>query len=145
MASDTESVTATRRALPVRNLDNQRFFDSCAEHRMELQKCAACARFRYFPAGICPYCGTLEYEWSQVSGLGTVYSFTWVYRPAPGFEDAVPYAYALVELDEGPVKATNIVNTREAELKIGLPVRVHYEDVTDDVTLPLFEPAARAS
>jgi uncharacterized OB-fold protein len=52
----------------------------------------------------------------------------------------VPYAYALVELDEGPVLATNIIRSSEGELRIGLPVEVHYEDVAPDVSLPLFEP-----
>jgi len=127
-----------QRALPTKNLDNARFFESVREHRMELQKCDACDKFRYFPAPICPHCSSLDFKWEAVSGFGTVYSFTWVYRPAPGFEHLVPYAYALVELEEGPVLATNIVDTTAYELKIGLPVEVKYEDVNDEVSLPLF-------
>lgn len=78
--------------------------------------------------------------WTPVSGLGSVYTFTWVYRPAPGFEERAPYAYALVELEEGPVMATNIVDTTELELRIGLPVQVTYEDVLPGISLPLFKP-----
>ena len=133
------SVSPTR-ALPARNPDNARFFDSCVAHRMELQRCHDCARFRYFPAPICPHCGSLGFSWEPVSGRGTVYTFSWVHRPAPGFEQRVPYAYALVELEEGPVLATNIVQTSEAELSIGLPVEVCYEDVTPDISLPVFRP-----
>jgi uncharacterized OB-fold protein len=130
----------TARALPHRTAENSRLWDSCTEHAMELQRCAACERFWYYPSPICPHCSSLEYSWQPIAGTGVVHSFTWVHRPAPGFEDLVPYAYALVELAEGPIVATNIVNVDERELAIDLPVQIHYLDVTDDVTLPLFEP-----
>jgi hypothetical protein len=138
--SIAESGITTRRALPTKNPDNARFFESVHEHAMELQKCNSCSRFWYYPAPICPHCGSLEYTWTPVSGRATVYSFTWVHRPAPGFEDLVPYAYALVELDEGPILATNIVETDADKLKIGQPVEVTYQDFTDEITLPLFRP-----
>jgi uncharacterized OB-fold protein len=138
--SMTETSTATRRALPTKNPDNARFFESVHEHRMELQNCNSCGKFWYFPSPICPHCGSLEFTWKPVSGKATVYSFTWVHRPAPGFEDLVPYAYALVELDEGPIMATNIVDTTPEQLKIGQRVEVKYADMNDEITLPLFRP-----
>jgi len=135
-----EEAVATR-ALPQRTAENARLWDSCVEHAMELQRCSACRKFWYFPSPICPHCSSLEFKWEPISGLGTVHSFTWVHRPAPGFEELVPYVYALVELEEGQIVATNIVNTSEEELVIGLPVQIHYYDAAPDVTLPLFEPA----
>ncbi|MFT3866729.1 MAG: Zn-ribbon domain-containing OB-fold protein [Solirubrobacterales bacterium] len=135
-------MSESTRALPQRNEENSRFWDSCSEHAMELQKCDSCGRFWYYPSPICPHCGSLEFTWAPVSGRGVVHSFTWVHRAAPGFEDLVPYAYALVELEEGPVMATNIVGVGEPGLKIGLPVAVSYLDLNDEVTLPLFEPVS---
>lgn len=135
------ATSGSPRALPVRNLDNDEFFESCARQAMALQRCAACQRFRYYPAPICPHCGSLEFAWEPVSGRGSVHTFSWVHRPAPGFEDLVPYAYALVELAEGPVLATNIVDVGEDELVIGMPVEVVYAKLTDDITLPHFRPA----
>jgi uncharacterized protein len=130
----------TRRSLPQRQPQSARLWDSCVEHAMELQRCDACGRFWYYPSPICPHCSSLEFTWTPISGKGTVYSFSWVYRPAPGFDDDVPYAYALVELEEGPIMSTNVVNSSEQALSIGMPVRIHYSDVTPDITLPLFEP-----
>jgi len=137
--AETETGQATR-ALPRRTPENKRLWDSCVEHAMELQKCDQCARFWYYPSPICPHCSSLEFTWTPIAGTGKVHSFSWVYRPAPGFEDQVPYAYALVELDEGPIVATNIVNTTEDELAIDMRVTIHYLDVNPDITLPLFEP-----
>jgi uncharacterized OB-fold protein len=137
---DHGTIDLEGRALPTRTAENAQFWDSCAAHAMELQKCDSCGRFWYYPSPICPHCSSLEHTWARVSGTGTVYSYTWVYRPAPGFESEVPYAYALVELDEGPIMATNVVGSSEDELAIGMAVTVHYRDMTPEISLPLFEP-----
>jgi uncharacterized OB-fold protein len=69
-----------------------------------------------------------------------VYGFTWVVRGAPGYELDAPYAFALVELAEGPLIATRVVGVNEEDLAIGMPVRVFYHDVDTDLTLPYFAP-----
>ena len=49
-----------------------------------------------------------DVEWFTASGRATLYSYVINYRPAPGFEDDVPYAIAVVELEEGPRMMTSI-------------------------------------
>jgi uncharacterized OB-fold protein len=49
----------------------------------------------------------------------------------------------VVKLEEGPTMMTNIVGcpqTPEA-LVLDMPVKVRFEKQTDDISLPLFEPA----
>jgi uncharacterized OB-fold protein len=48
---------------------------------------------------------------------------------------------ALVQLDEGPRMLTNIVNIAPNKVTCEMPVRVVYEDITPDKTLPKFAPA----
>lgn len=127
--------------LPRPTLDSHPFWQSCRDHHMQLQQCTACRRFWYHPSPICPRCGSLEYEWEPVSGEATVFSFTWNYRPAPGFEHLVPYAYAIVELaEDGVMMVTNIEGSAPDRLEIGQPVRLVYKDVTPTLTLPWFTP-----
>ena len=52
----------------------------------------------------------------------------------------MPAGQGIVELDEGPRLMTNIVDCNEAELRCDLPVEVVFEDVTDEITLPVFRP-----
>lgn len=130
--------TPEGRLIPRIRPESARFWESCRLHAMELQRCASCATFRYYPAPICPRCWSLEFAWTPVSGRGVVYSYSWVHRPAPGFKDLVPYAYALVELEEGPVMPTNVVEVDPGELAIGMPVVVSYLELTDEITLPVF-------
>jgi|TARA_B100001750_G_C15515918_1_gene607185 uncharacterized OB-fold protein len=64
------------------------------------------------------------------------------HRPAPGFEDDAPYAIAIVELEEGPRMMSNIVgieNTPE-NLILDMSLRVVFEDVAPDITIPKWCP-----
>ena len=67
--------------------------------------------------------------WVTVSGRGRLHTYLISHRPAPGFENEVPYAIAVVELEEGPRMMTNIVgvpNTPE-ELVLDMALEVRFE------------------
>jgi uncharacterized OB-fold protein len=88
---------------------------------------------------MCPDCGCFDYEWARSSGRGKV--FSWAITDQPmlrQFADAVPYAVAIVELEEGVRMATWVVDVPPGELSIGLPVEVVFDDVTSAVSLPKF-------
>ena len=70
------------------------------------------------------------------------YSYVINHRPRPDM-GTEPYAIAVVQLDEGPRMMTNIVGcpqTPEA-LVLDMPMQVHFAKQTDEISLPLFEPA----
>jgi uncharacterized OB-fold protein len=71
-----------------------------------------------------------------------VYSFTVIRQNfSRSFRDLLPYVVALVDLDEGPRLMTNLVGCDPDDVRIGMPVRVTFESVSDDASIPLFEPA----
>ncbi|MGH3217178.1 MAG: Zn-ribbon domain-containing OB-fold protein [Streptosporangiaceae bacterium] len=137
------SVAATyERPLPAITEDNEPFWLSAQEHALKLQQCGNCSRFRYFVSPICPNCGSFDFAWERISGLGTVYTFTVVERaPSVSWASEVPYVYAIVQVDEGPLLPTNIVGCDPAEVRIGMPVTITYDDVTEQITIPKFRPA----
>ena len=53
------------------------------------------------------------------------------------------YITAIVELEEGPKMAANIVGVEPdpANLSIGMPLKVTFTKISDDYTLPNFTPA----
>ena len=53
----------------------------------------------------------------------------------------MPYAVVIVKLKEGAKITSNIVGIKPGEIRIGMPVRVVFEDVSEEVTLPKFAPA----
>ena len=75
------------------------------------------------------------------SGRARLYSYVINERPAPGFD--APYAIAIVELDEGPRMMTNIVNCEQTPeaLVLDMPLEVIFEPITEEISLPKFQPA----
>ena len=59
----------------------------------------------------------------------------------PGFEAEVPYIIAIVELEEGPRVETRLVNANPETVRCGMPVTVAFQRLSDEVSVPFFEPA----
>ena len=135
------SDTYERLLPPMRGLAHD-FYSYCKQHELCFQKCSQCGRWRHVPREMCPDCGSFDYQWVKSSGKGRVFSWASTDQPMlPQFADAVPYATAIVELDEGLRMATWVVDVPPHELTIGLPVEVVFDDVTNAVTLPKFRRA----
>jgi len=118
------------------------YWEGAKRHELLLQKCQECGHYRYPPGETCPSCLSDKLEWVKVSGRGSVYTWT-VFHQAyhPAYKDDIPYAVVAVELEEGPRIITNLVNCRIEDIKMGMPVEVVFDDVTEEVSLPKFRPA----
>ncbi len=130
-----------QKPLPIPNEDTKPFWDGLKEHRLRIQKCRQCGQFRFPPRVICPHCMSLESEWVEIKGMGTVYSFTIVHHAyTPAYESEIPYVVAIVELEEGIRLITNIIGCKPEQVQIGMPVELAFEDVTPEFTLHKFRP-----
>ena len=56
----------------------------------------------------------------------------------------MPYVVALVELEEGPRLLTNIVGVAPEKVVCEMPVKVVFDDVAEDVSVPKFTPVNAA-
>jgi uncharacterized OB-fold protein len=85
-----------------------------------------------------------DLEWREISGIGTLYSYTVAHRPvSPHFADAVPRLLAIVEWVEGPRFSIEMVNAEPADLSVGMQVRPVFFDYPEhDVTVLRYESAA---
>jgi len=81
-----------------------------------------------------------------MSGRGTLHTFTVAHRGQKGFPLGPPYVIAIVELEEGPRLMTNLVGVEPdpAQIRIGMPVEVVFEDVSPEIALPRFRPRGAA-
>lgn len=126
--------------VPSVNPETKPFWDATAEGRFLLKRCTACRSVIWYPRAMCPECGSLETEWFEASGRGSVYSFTVNYK-GDGPYRAAPYVLAYVELEEGPRMMTNIVGTDPTQVSIGQSVKVVFEPTGEGPALPRFQPA----
>jgi uncharacterized protein len=132
--------------LPEPTPETAPFWEGCKAHELRLQYCGTCRKYIFYPRIFCPTCLSDALEWRAISGKGTLLTYVLSARPAPGFQDELPYAIAIVKLDEGPHLMSNIVNTEltPEKLPAGMPLEVVFEDVTDTIALPKFQPAGRS-
>jgi uncharacterized OB-fold protein len=71
-------------------------------------KCHSCQSVVFPPAAVCRECGSSDLSPTELSGQGTLRTFT-VIRVAPEGKKP-PYIVAMAELDEGPWALGNLVD-----------------------------------
>ena len=142
MAEDMQQIAhAETRPLPTPNGFSQPFWDAAHQHSLRLQRCDVCNTVRFYPRPRCPTCLSDAATWTEMSGRGSVYSFTVVHRPlARWFADRMPLVVAVVELDENVRMMTNIAGCEPDDVVVGMRVQVTWHDADDEITLPWFEP-----
>lgn len=133
--------TPSTHPIPQADDESAPFYQGARERKLMLMRCRDCGAWRLPSRPRCPDCWSTATEWAQASGRGTLYSFGIMHQKFPGFEDDVPYNYAVVELEEGPRIVTNIVGADNAALRCDMPVVAVFDDVSDDTTLVRFRPA----
>lgn len=138
-------MTEPGRYIPRPTPETDHFWKAARDGRLALQKCHACNRAYFPPRPFCPNCSSRDVSVFDAAGRATLYSYVINHRAAPGF--SAPYAIAVVELEEGTRMMTNIIGipqTPEA-LELDMPLRVSFQKLTDEITLPVFEPAGDRS
>jgi uncharacterized OB-fold protein len=118
------------------------FWEASREQRFVLPWCNDCGEPFWYPREVCPRCRATNVEWRDASGRGRVYAVSVQHRPGnPLMADRVPYAVALVDLDEGPRMMSNVVGCAPDDVVPDLAVEVSWEQLSDGRHLPLFQPA----
>ena len=121
------------------------FWEGLTKHEFRLCTCKRCGT-SYWPYTVCIHHADIpdfsEMAWSATSGKGQIFAPLIVHKVTdPDYADEVPYVLALVELDEGPLFPTRIIDLAPSEAKVGLRVAVRFFDVPEAKhTLPLFAP-----
>ena len=126
--------------VPTPTPDTQPYWDGLRDGRLLLQRCADCGKVRHYPRPVCDSCWSMNAEWMDAAGQGTVHSWTIThYAFHPGFKSELPYILLTVDLPEGVRMNARGRGIDASALRIGLPVKIAFDPVKDDLTLPVFE------
>jgi uncharacterized OB-fold protein/acyl dehydratase len=124
---------------PLVTQDTEFFWAGTAAGELRVQRCAKCELLRHPPGPMCPGCGATDPGYIVAAGTGEVFSYVVHHHPpVPGRR--LPYVVALVELTEGVRLMAELVDVPPDGVRIGLPVRVDFARVDDDLTLPVWRP-----
>ena len=143
MHTDAQPQNA-RRPRPIPSPLTEGFWEAASRHELAIQRCCRCRLWFHPPVPICSRCHCGELAFEQVSGRGTIYTYTVMHDDlVPGFESAMPLPIIAVELEEQAdlVVVSNLVDARERTATIGELVEVTFEDLPDGGALPQFRPS----
>lgn len=120
--------------------DTGPFFAAAREHRLVVKVCDDCATTIHPPREFCFRCRSFNTSWHEASSTGTLFTWTVVEHPVhPGYP--APYTVVLVELDAPTgVRLVGSIDGR-AELEIGMPMELWWDDRDEGVVLPNWRPA----
>ena len=140
--------------LPWIDEDSEPFWAGARRGELRMQRCAETGRLIFPPRPMSPWAPHAEPTWTRVSGRGTIWSFAVPHPPLlPQFAALVPYNVILVALEEDPTVRLvgNLVTSEDgainevdaAGIEIGAPVRVVFQRVNEQISMPRWVLARR--
>ena len=101
------------------------FADHLKDGYLMGSRCKACGYKCFPPRADCPECLSADFEFVEISGRGTVHTFTKIYAAPSGFEDLAPYTVGVVDLEEsGRLLAWFGESMPEDRIRIGMEIQV---------------------
>ena len=117
------------------------FFEAAARGELLYQRCPACDHRQFYPRLLCTACGG-EVGWATASGRGVVHTFTIVRQHGQKpFQGELPYAVAVVELEEGVRMLGTVTGCAVESVRIGLPVDAYAVECGEGLAVPFWRPA----
>lgn len=110
------------------------FWEATRQGKLLLPRCDLCKAWHWYPRSFCPFCYGTEVQWTRATGRGRLYAFTSLLR------DPQSKVMAYVELDEGPLMLTHLVDCDLGQLKINDPLEVRFTELPTGFRIPVFKP-----
>lgn len=104
-------------------------FTTEGETRLLGSRCRSCGGHHFPRHTTCPYCSSDEVEPADLSTAGTLWAWTSVTAPPPGYGGVVPFGFGVVELPEGLRVITLLTESDPARLHAGQPMRITVLDL----------------
>ena len=111
------------------------FFEKAREGRLTGIKCGGCGEVAIPPKEFCANCHARAWSPIELSGDGTLTSYTIIRVAATNHAASAPYAVAVVRLKEGASILGRILDIPFEKLEVGLPVRFRPVVVNDQTVV----------
>ena len=126
------------RLKPPMEPDNGWWWEQAAKGVLAIQRCSSCNTLRHPPKPMCNQCQSLQWDFIESSGRGTVASFTTLDHPkVPGYD--YPINIVLVDLEEGERITSQLVDIDMQDIEFGMNVSVQFNTDPDGFVLPVFK------
>jgi uncharacterized OB-fold protein len=126
---------------PIPDALTEPFWAAAREGRLLIQRNPVSGKAQWYPRPLCLDDWNIAPEWIEASGKGTLYSFTVI--PRSDIEEVpAPYVLGIVELEEGAMMGTVLIDVDPDTVEIGMPLEVVFVPLDEEYSIPRFRPAA---
>ncbi len=88
------------------------------------RKCGECGETFFAQPEYCLKCTAHDLEPLDLTGEGVVTTYTVVRQAPPGWQGDIPYLLVTVKVPEGPVIMSELVDSTEEDIKVGMAVEL---------------------
>ena len=139
-------MTQTPKGKPLPQITDQTrpFWSGAKQGKLMMQKCGGCGTLNFLPKPWCVECGNRDLKWVETKPYGTVYSYTVAYAVMmnyPDWKEDLPVINCIIDLDEGARMYGQITDCAPDKVHIGMRVKAHFVDISDEAAIPKFRPA----
>ena len=125
--------------IPTQGVHTRPFWQGAKAGRLMLPHCLDCNRVHWYPRYLCPHCHSVNLDWIEASGEGSIHTFAVQHLAfGPWAEDA-PFVTAYIDLKEGDRMLTVLRGAdpeKPESIRIGAAVRVEFEQANEDTFIP---------
>ncbi|HJL51815.1 MAG TPA: Zn-ribbon domain-containing OB-fold protein [Arenicellales bacterium] len=132
---------AYNKPIPSPGTHTRPFWDGAKEGKLMLPRCKDCMKVHWYPRFICPFCESMNLEWIEASGEGTVHTYAVQHLAYGPWAEEAPYVTAYIDLAEGDRMLTvlrGVDASKPEEIQIGAKVKVEFDEASDDVNIPFW-------
>lgn len=118
--------------VPIATETSAPFWDGLREHKVNMQQCDDCGHWVFYPRAHCSACFSPRLSWKEISGKGTLLTYTLTRVPTmPEFTDEMPQKLAVVQFDEGPHVNTTLIGLEPEDIEIGMRLKPVFADIPE--------------
>ena len=141
-AHEVRTAEEWAKPLPAPDAVNGEYWRAASEGWLLIQECPSCGHRQWYPRALCTECARTP-GWLECSGRGVVHTYTVIRQfGMKAFRDELPYAIAMIELEEGPLMFANVTGCAVEDIEIGMPVEVWFTKAADDIGVASWRPAS---
>ena len=105
----------------------EQFFRFLKEKKLMAAKCSQCGATYLPPRPVCSSCYSKELEWVQLKPAGKLATYTVIHIAPEPFQSMAPYAYGIIELENGLRLPGMMRNVEREKLKVGTELVVDFD------------------
>ena len=121
--------------------DSRVFWESAKKNKLMLKKSKKSGLYYLYSLGHSGITADEDYEWTESSGKGIIYSYTVSHIPGGSkyYLDKTPYIIGSILLEENVRIMSNILTKDICEVKVGKKVKVEFKKLDDEIVFPCFK------